>query len=182
MKKLLLIIGLLGAASLSLSSCLDDDVEDKYKDWREANEKWFTQQMSNTSYYSTVIAPWDPNGKVLIHWYNDTMLTRNNLKPLYSSTVDLKYRGMLYDATPFDSSYLSTSPADSIARLQVGNSGLIEGWSLGLMQMHVGDSCRIVIPYNLGYGSYEQGSVIKPFSMLVFDIKLQDIYAYEVRP
>ncbi|MBR5728363.1 MAG: FKBP-type peptidyl-prolyl cis-trans isomerase, partial [Muribaculaceae bacterium] len=101
---------------------------------------------------------------------------------LYSSTVDLKYRGMLYDATPFDSSYLSTSPADSIVRLQVGNSGLIEGWSLGLMQMHVGDSCRIVIPYNLGYGSYEQGSVIKPFSMLVFDIKLQDIYAYEVRP
>ncbi|MBR5727882.1 MAG: hypothetical protein IKX39_04455, partial [Muribaculaceae bacterium] len=76
MKKLLLIIGLLGAASLSLSSCLDDGVEDKYKEWREANDKWFTQQMSNTSYYSTVIAPWDPNGKVLIHWFNDTMLTR----------------------------------------------------------------------------------------------------------
>ena len=182
MKKLLLIIGLLGAASLSLSSCLKDEVEDQYRDWREANEKWFTQQMSNTSHYSTVVAPWDPNGKILIHWYNDTMLTRNNLKPLYSSTVDVKYRGMLYDATPFDSSYLSTSPSQGVTRLQVGNSGLIEGWSLGLMQMHVGDSCRIVIPYNMGYGTYGQGSVIKPYSMLIFDLKLQDIYAYEVKP
>lgn len=181
MKKLLLIIGLLGAASIAFSSCIKDDVEDTYKDWREANNTWFNQQMANTSYYSTVIAPWDPNGKILVHWYNDTMLTRDNLKPLYSSTVDIKYRGMLYDATPFDSSYLSTSPKDSVVRLQVGNSGLIEGWSLGLMQMHVGDSCRIVIPYSMGYGTYSQGT-IKPYSTLIFDIKLQDIYAYEVKP
>lgn len=182
MKKLLIIIGLLGAASIALSSCIKDEVEDKYKDWRIANDKWFTEQMANTSYYRTVVAPWDPNGKILVHWYNDTMLTRTNLKPLYSSTVDVKYRGMLYDATPFDSSYLNTTPKDSLARLQVGSSSLIEGWSLGLMQMHVGDSCRIVVPYTLGYGSYSQGSVIKPFSTLVFDIKLQDIYAYEVKP
>ena len=182
MKKLLLIIGLLGAASLALSSCIKDEVEDKYKDWRRANNDWFNEQMSNTSYYTTVTAPWDPNGKVLMHWYNDTMLTCANLKPLYSSTVDVKYRGMLYDATPFDSSYLNTKPALGIARLQVGSASLIEGWSLGLMQMHVGDSCRIVVPYTMGYGSYSQGKVIKPFSTLIFDIKLQDIYAYEVKP
>ena len=66
--------------------------------------------------------------------------------------------------------------------MQFVNSNMVEGWALGVMQMHVGDSCRIVVPYNMGYGSYSRGSVIKPFSTLVFDIKLKDIYAYEVKP
>lgn len=182
MKKLLLLIGLLAVVGMSLNSCLSNDVEDKYKDWRKANNEWYEAQRGNTDYYKTVVAPWDPNGQVLIHWFNDTMLTCSNLKPLLSSTVDLKYRGMLYDATPFDSSYLSTAPRDSISRFTLNSRSLIEGWALGVTQMHVGDSCRIVIPYQLGYGSYSMGSVIKPFSMLIFDIKLDDIYAYEVKP
>ena len=45
--------------------------------------------------------------------------------------------------------------------------------------MHVGDSCKIIIPYNLGYGSTSRGTVIKAYSMLEFDIKLVDIYRYE---
>lgn len=49
------------------------------------------------------------------------------------------------------------------------------------MNMRVGDSARIVIPYNLGYGSSNSG-VIKPYSTLVFDLKLVDIPYYEVRP
>ena len=54
------------------------------------------------------------------------------------------------------------------------------------MQMHVGDSAQIVIPYQQAYGS--TGSmrngiyVIKPFSTLVFNLKLVDIPYYEVRP
>ncbi len=180
MRKLLLIIGLMAVLGMSMTSCLENEVEDKYKDWRKENTEWFNTQRANTSYYKTVTAPWDPNGQVLVHWYNDTMLTRDNLKPLYTSGITVKYRGMLYDATPFDSSYLSTSPADSL--VQFVNSNMVEGWALGVMQMHVGDSCRIVVPYNMGYGSYSRGSVIKPFSTLVFDIKLKDIYAYEVKP
>ena len=180
MKELLLVIGLLGVLGFGLSSCLGNEVEDKYKDWRKTNNEWFEQQQANTTYYKTVTAPWDPNGQVLIHWYNDTMLTRDNLKPLLTSGVEVKYRGMLYDGTPFDSSYLSTSPRDSIAQFTVNS--VIDGWSLGVMQMHVGDSCRMVIPYSMGYGTSSRGSVIIPYSTLVFDIKLDNIYAYEVKP
>ncbi len=177
MRKLLLIIGTMAMLGITFSSCLKNDVEDKYKDWRKANTEWYEQQRANKTYYTTVTAPWDPNGQVLLHWYNDTMLTRDNLKPHITSGVEVIYRGMLYDATPFDSSYLYT---DSISQFQLNNT--IEGWMLGVSQMHVGDSCRIIVPYTLGYGSYSQGSVIKPFSTLVFDIKLKDIYAYEVKP
>jgi len=48
--------------------------------------------------------------------------------------------------------------------------------------MHVGDSCRIVIPYTMGYGSYDMGTILQPYSMLQFDLKLVDIYAYKNQP
>jgi len=173
---------LLLAVSLSiLTSCLDNSVEDKYKDRRNANLAWFEEQRSLTvdgkTFYTEVTAPWDPSGVILMHWFNDTMLTKDNLKPLYTSTVDVIYRGVIYDGTPFDSSYLNTSPGDSIFRTTVNS--VVEGWSLALTNMHVGDSCRIVVPYTMGYGSYDMGTILQPYSMLQFDLKLVDIYAYK---
>ncbi|MBQ7691288.1 MAG: FKBP-type peptidyl-prolyl cis-trans isomerase [Muribaculaceae bacterium] len=161
------------------TGCLGNSVEDEYKSWREANDEWFAQQQGNTSYYTTVTAAWDPRAQVLMHWFNDTMSTRNNARPLFSSTVDVKYRGMTKDDTPFDSSYLRTSPADSIFRVQLSTSSLVEGWPVAITRMHVGDSCRVVVPYTLGYGSYKMSDVVLPYTNMVFDIKLVDIYAYE---
>lgn len=178
MKKLLPLFALIIAGSL-LTSCLNDkSVEDEYKEWRQQNVDWYNAQSMRTDYYKVVNAPWDPTANVLIHWHNDTNLTRNNLRPLFTSTVDVKYYGTLSDGTPFDSSYKSTNPRDSIFRVRLSN-GVIEGWSLGVTQMRVGDSCRLVIPYQLGYGIYGAGDAIKPFTTLVFDIKLDDIYGYE---
>ena len=163
---------------MALSSCLKD--KDEYKDWREKNEEWFAVQTSNTSYYTVVRPSWNSSVYVLMHWYNDRNATSGNLKPKYTSTVDVKYRGQLYDGTAFDSSYLRTSPGDSLFRVQVGGD-IIEGWAVALTNMHVGDSCRVVVPYNLGYGTYSRGSYIKPYSMMVFDILLKDISNYETK-
>ncbi len=180
MRKILLYITAM-LAGVALNACLGNSVEDKYKTWREANDEWFELQRSNTKFYTTVTAPWDANAHILMHWYNDTMLTRHNKRPLFTSTVDVKYRGMTKDTTPFDSSYLNTSPGDSLMRTQISAPNLIEGWQVALPRMHVGDSCRIVIPYRLAYGSYEISDIIKPYTNLVFDVKLVSIYAYEVR-
>lgn len=180
MKKILLyIIGLL--MTMSVTGCLGNSVEDEYKSWREANDEWFAQQKANTAYYTTVTAPWDKNAEVLIHWFNDPSLTSNNLRPMYTSTVDVKYRGMNKDAVPFDSSYLHTTPADSIFRVQLSSAGLVEGWPIAITRMHVGDSCRVVIPYRLAYGSTKMSDVVLPYTNLVFDIKLVGIHAYEIK-
>lgn len=169
------------------ASCVNDVGSNsdfgKYADWEEANTKWFEQQKTlldanGKPYYTEVPATWDSSSKVLMHWFNDTTKTKGNLKPLYTSTVDVKYRGQLYDSTPFDSSYLRTSPGDSIARFQL--NGVVEGWQVAITRMHVGDSCRIVVPYALGYGSSTQGA-IKPYSMLQFDVALKGIYKYETK-
>ena len=47
--------------------------------------------------------------------------------------------------------------------------------------MNVGDSVEIIIPYNMGYGGSQTG-IIKPYSTLIFNLKLVDIPYYEVRP
>ena len=167
------------------TSCFKDDDEkiaNDYAEWREANIAWFAAQTARieggTNYYTTVTAPWDPAAQVLIHWFNDTTKTKNNLKPKFSSMVDVKYFLRLYDGTPIDSSYLSTSPADSLFRCRL-NSGVIEGWAIAIPKMHIGDSCRVIIPYIVGYGTTSSGD-IKPFSTLQFDIKLVGIPKYEL--
>lgn len=166
-----------------LTSCLkDEDDADNYADWRDINALWYLEQADRTEggskYYTKVTAPWDPTAEVLIHWFNDTNMTKNNLKPKFTSMVDVKYYLSLYDGTPIDSSYLSTSPADSLFRCRL-NSGVIEGWAIAVPRMHIGDSCRVLIPYLVGYGSTASGD-IKPFSTLQFDIKLVGIPKYEL--
>jgi FKBP-type peptidyl-prolyl cis-trans isomerase FklB len=175
MKKFFYMVIMAFVAITTLDSCLGKSLEDEYKDWREANDAWY-QQQATSGQYTKLTAPWDPSATTLIRWHNDTMLTRGNLKPLITSTVDVKYRLRLYDGTPVDSSYNLTSPADSIYRSIVSQN--VEGWMIALTRMHVGDSCTIIIPYPQGYGSTKRSDVLVSYSNLIFDIKLKDIYKY----
>ena len=175
MKKFFYIIMAVVALTM-LDSCLGKSVYDEYKDWRQKNDAWYEQQVASGQ-YTTIIASWDPSAQVLMRWHNDTMLTKDNLKPLITSTVDVKYRLSLYDGTPTDSSYLSTSPADSIFRSVISSS--VEGRMIALTHMHVGDSCTVIVPYQQGYGSTKMNNTLLPYSNLIFDIKLVDIYKYK---
>jgi len=176
MKKLFYTVILAFMAVTMLDSCLGKNVYDEYKDWREKNDEWFSKQEASGQ-YTKLIAPWDPSACVLIRWHNDQQLTKDNLVPLLSSTVDVKYRVRLYDGTPVDSSYYLTSPADSIYRTMVSQN--VEGWMIALTRMHVGDSCTVVVPYQQAYGSTKRSEVLLPYSALIFDMKLVDIYKYK---
>ena len=176
MKKFFYTIILAVLAITMLDSCLGKGYEEEYKDWRESNEAWYKNQVASGQ-YTMLTAPWDPSAQTLIRWHNDTMMTKNNLKPLITSTVDEKYRLSLYDGTRVDSSYNSTSPADSIYRTQPNEC--VEGWMLALTRMHVGDSCTVIVPYPQGYGSSKMSDVLVPYSVLVFDMKLVDIPKYK---
>ena len=176
MKKFFYTVIMAIVAVTMLDSCLGKTIEDEYKDWREDNDAWFQKQMSSGQ-YTILTAAWDPSAKTLIRWHNDTMLTKGNLKPLITSTVDVKYHVSLYNGTPIDSSYYLTSPADSIYRSILNQN--VEGWMIALTHMHVGDSCTVIIPYQQGYGSNKKSDVLIPYSTLVFNLKLVDIYKYK---
>jgi FKBP-type peptidyl-prolyl cis-trans isomerase FklB len=94
----------------------------------------------------------------------------NGNKPTPNDKVRVHYVGTLIDGTLFDSSYQRNEPAE----FNVGQ--VIPGWVEALQLMPVGSKWRIFVPDNLAYGSQSpQGSQIKPYSTLVFEIDLLDI-------
>ena len=111
-----------------------------------------------------------------MRWLNDRSKTEENLTPLYTSSVSVKYKGWLYDGTPFDSSYLAT---DSVVTMNL--KSLIPGWVIAMEHMKVGDTVEVLVPYESGYGTSSIGAIL-PYSVLRFEIELRDIPAYEVRP
>lgn len=179
---------LLGAFSLGFASCSDDDDDsdnwEKYADYREENIKFMEEQEAlvgadGKPVYTRVVPVWNSNAYVLMRWFNDTTLTAGNLRPLYTSTIDVKYYGRDYLDQPFDSSYLSLSPADSVVRFTLPS--LISGWTVAMERMHVGDSVEVIMPYQQGYGSSSSGK-LKPYSALKFNIRLVDVAGEYIRP
>lgn len=182
MKRLPYLLILAVAIAVAACNSGDDDVWEEYSDWRETNEAWILEQATltnadGTPYYEKLVPAWNPQAYVLIHYFNDREDTEDNLSPMLTSTVDVKYYGRLYNDEPFDSSYANTQWGDSIFRTTP--SSVIEGWAIALQNMRVGDSCEVVIPYQQAYYTSEYGIII-PFSALKFNLKLVDIPYYEI--
>lgn len=185
MRKLFVILAIAVVTIATLGSCGGTDTWEEYETWRTANIEWYNTQLSRTnpdgsSYFKTVQPDWYPQSGVLIHYFNDRSLTANNLQPLITSQVEVRYKGRLYNDECFDS---TTVGSDSTRTFLL--SGTVLGWQLALTQMHVGDSAEIIIPYTLGYdymGSTNSmgGYSVPPYSTLRFNVRLVDIPAYEI--
>ncbi len=166
------------------NSCDDpDEYDDLYTEWYNKNVDWLAElenkrNPDGTAYYTRHTAPWDPNSYVLIHYFGERNI--QNLKPLYTSTVDMRYHVELCDGTGIDSSANIVEPMPGVFRAQL-NSGLIAGWPIAVTDMHVGDTCEVIIPFTLGYGVAGAGTV-PPYSNLRFNLRLVDIPYYEARP
>lgn len=172
--------GLVIPALAMLSSCLGDDPVTS-KEWMEKNDQWLKEKAAELDadgnpMYQRVGCNWDVNGYVLMRWHNDRTLTKDALSPISTSTIDVKYQVQTIDSVMIDNSYSNTTPADSIYRTQLNKN--ISGWLIGISQMHVGDSCTIIVPYEQGYGMAAYGS-IPAYSNLIFNVKLTGIPYYQ---
>ncbi len=81
--------------------------------------------------------------------------------PVKESTVTVHYTGWTTDGKMFDSSVVRGQPAS------FGLGDVIEGWTLGVPLMVVGEKTRFWIPEKLAYKGERP-----PRGMLVFDIEL----------
>jgi FKBP-type peptidyl-prolyl cis-trans isomerase len=90
-------------------------------------------------------------------------------KPLATDTVRVNYEGTLIDGTVFDSSYVRGEPAEFVLNRVIG------GWIEGIQLMNVGGMYQFYIPSNLAYGESGSGSLIPPYSTLIFKVELLDI-------
>lgn len=184
MKKILLFLLLLTSVSVGFVACSDDDDYDAIANWRSDNIKWLaeTQGKKNpdgTPYYQVVVPTWNKSSFVLVHYFNERQNNPLLLKPLYTSTVDVRYKLHLYNGVLCDSSSSLTENGPGIYRAQLND--LIDGWAAALCDMNVGDTAEVVVPYAMGYGQSSTGS-IPAYSNLVFNIRLADIVLYEKTP
>lgn len=198
MKKNLLLFFLpLMAVLLSLASCSESGGDDEeYVDWQTTNETYFDNLYTTTK---AKIAAGDTSwrlyqcwtldsGQVALHSYDHIVVhvvesgTRD-VKPEYSDSVRVHYRGRLLPSRTYTSGYVfdqsykgDFNPATSVpAQFKV--SGLVQGFTTALLNMNLGDRWEVYIPYQLGYGEDANGS-IPAYSTLVFEMDLVGIYRY----
>lgn len=186
MKKILILIGLLVAVA-TIPACKDDENEkllQTYTEWKQTNDDWVAEMARKTNpdgtpYYTTVVPAWNTGAFILMHYFNDRAETAGNLVPLYTSTVDVRYIGYTCKDEAFDSS-TNVNSFGKLGIARFGCNSVIQGWTIALENMHVGDTCEIIVPYNVGYGSSTSGT-LPPFTSMRFNLRLEDIYKYEVQ-
>ena len=77
LSKILLFTAL--TASLTLTSCMGDDDNERYKEWRKQNIEYVQQMMelkeNGELVYTTVHPTWAPGDFVLMRWHNNRQAT-----------------------------------------------------------------------------------------------------------
>ncbi len=86
-------------------------------------------------------------------------------------TLVVHYTGTLTDGKKFDSSKDRGQPFS----VTLGQRRVIAGWEQGLQGMKKGESRKLTIPPELGYGSRGAGGVIPPDATLIFEVDLLEI-------
>lgn len=91
------------------------------------------------------------------------------IRPLAEDTVMVSYIGKLLDGTVFDNSADHGGPATFLL------GGVITGWREGVQLMPIGSKYIFWIPTDLAYGMQPPSPLIKPNSMLEFEVELLDV-------
>ncbi len=55
---------------------------------------------------------------------------------------------------------------------QLGTHSVIKGWEIGIKLMHKGEKAVLIVPSSLAYGDSGSGNQIKPYTTLIFEVKL----------
>ena len=176
----------LGAAT----ACSESDGEEtaeEFSNWKPRNDAFFATLEDSLSRDASV---WK---KVKSYTKDSDTITANtdyiyakvieagsgDTSPIFSDSVRVAYRGRLIPSATypqgyvFDQTFVGDYNIKTTAVYDGAVSAFIDGFTTALQYMHRGDWWRIYIPYTLGYGAYDSGSV-PAYSVLVFDLILID--------
>jgi rhodanese-related sulfurtransferase len=101
----------------------------------------------------------------------ETLTAGDGMTAEAGKRVSVHYEGRLADGSVFDAS----RPRGQPFAFTIGTGQVIRGWEEGVDGMQVGESRRLTIPPELGYGAEGAGDVIPPNATLVFEIELLSV-------
>jgi len=101
----------------------------------------------------------------------ETLTAGDGITAEAGKRVSVHYEGRLADGSVFDAS----RPRGQPFAFTIGAGQVIRGWEEGVDGMQVGESRRLTIPPELGYGAEGAGDVIPPNATLVFEVDLLSV-------
>ena len=195
---------LLLMSAFVLASCSETDEEgdSEYADWQAKNETAFAEILAKAKQEGEannwyIYRKWSMDNQTANKDNNDNPITptykelEDNIvvqvlgqgegsavKPLYTDSVMVSYKGMLMNDYVFDSTFTGDYDVQKAQTANFLTSGLVDGFTTALMKMrHIGDHWMVTMPYTLGYGSQQSSdSNIPAYSMLKFEIVLKGCY------
>lgn len=141
-------------ANTVMMRCISQANEAKAKPNISAGEKYLAQNKTRPGVKSTASG-----------LQYEVVTEGSGPKPTAADTVTVHYKGTLIDGTEFDNSFKRGQP------ISFAVSGVIRGWTEALQLMSEGSKYKLYIPYQLGYGTNEVGS-IPAGSALLFEVEL----------
>lgn len=120
------------------------------RDLIQVEQKWPNAERTSTGFYTEVMNP------------------GNGPKPQRGDMVSVLYKGFLLDGTMFD----STEDRENPFTFQLSRGKVIDGWEYGLLMMRVGETRRLIVPYELAYGTRGRAPDIPRKATLVFEVEL----------
>lgn len=146
-------------AATYFTAVSEADKQQRDAAWKQLNEEWLTE---NAKRDSVVTLPSGLQYKVIRQGTGDIATATDE--------VTVKYEGTTIEGTVFDSSYKRNPQTTTFRPDQV-----IKGWTEALTMMPTGSKWELYIPQQLAYGDRQAGTVIKPYSTLIFTVEVESI-------
>jgi len=89
-------------------------------------------------------------------------------KPQRGDHVSVLYKGHLLDGTLFD----QNQDPDNPFTFQLARGKVIDGWEFGLLMMREGEKRRLIVPFEMAYGTRGRPPDIPRKATLVFEVEL----------
>lgn len=170
MRKIVFGILVLLATLATLTGCKKND----WMDWKLQNELYLNAIGDSIGYPlsspDTILPVHKTSSGLKYCILSDPNPT--DARPMTNNTIVCKYKGTLINNAVFDENRVGASMA---------MSSVIAGFSEGVKKIHNNGSVLLFIPYDLGYkanGAGAEGgySFIPPYSTLIFEITLCNVY------
>lgn len=102
-------------------------------------------------------------------------VTGSGPSPTQDKRLAVIYKGWLTNGTLFDQSRTNDKNQLEPFIFTLGAGQVIPGWDIGIADMKVGGTRRLVIPPSLAYGENGASGVIPPNAVLIFDVQLIEV-------